>query len=374
MLASPTIRFALFSSVTNATVAVLMAFWPLWLTSRGLDATEIGVVGAVVLWVRVGVTPLLGMLADRSGRPRAVMLLLAGASLAISGLFIPAYGFLPVLLINTAFGALFWTIGPLAETAILRASVDYGRVKLWGSLTFLVMTIVIGRVLVDAPRDALLALLLGGGMLITASVWLLPAPAGALPRPDPHGWRLLLHPRQVLFFAAAALIQASHVVYYSFSALYWRDLGYSTDAIGWLWGEGVVAEMMLFYWSGTLLRWMRPTHLMALGGIAGVIRWTTLATATGLPAIAAVNFMHCFTFAAAHVGAMFYLLRNTPSAHAGTGQSLYTTAQCVGFGVVWLFSGALYEAVGGSAFLVMAGMSAVGAAAALWLSRLATNS
>jgi hypothetical protein len=42
--------------------------------------------------------------------------------------------------------------------------------------------------------------------------------------------------------------------------------------------------------------------------------------------------------------------------------------------VAWLFSGALYEAVGGSAFLVMAGMAAAGAVAALWLSRLATNS
>ena len=374
MRVSPTIRFALFTSVSNATVAVLMAFWPLWLTSRGLDATEIGVVGAIVLWVRVGVTPILGMLADLSGKPRAVMLLLAGASLAISGLFIPAYGFLPILLISTAFGALFWTIGPLAETAILRASVDYGRVKLWGSFTFLVMTVAIGRVLVEAPRDTLLALLLGGGGLILVATWLLPAPVGSTQRHDPRGWRLLLHPREILFFAAAALIQASHVVYYSFSALYWRGLGYSTDTIGWLWAEGVIAEMMLFYWSGNLLRRVRPTHLMVLGGVAGVIRWTTLATATALPALAAVNFLHCFTFASAHVGAMFYLLRNAPSTHAGTAQSLYTTAQCIGFGVVWLFSGALYEAAGGSAFLVMAGMSAAGTLAALRLSRLATNS
>ncbi len=70
MLASPTVRFALFASASAATISVLMAFWPLWLTSRGLDATEIGVLGAVGLWVRVGATPLLGMLADRSGKPR----------------------------------------------------------------------------------------------------------------------------------------------------------------------------------------------------------------------------------------------------------------------------------------------------------------
>jgi len=373
MLASPTVRFALFASASAATMSVLMAFWPLWLTSRGLDATEIGVLGAVGLWVRVGATPLLGMLAERSGKPRRVMLLLAGASLAVSSLFIPAYGFLPILVVSTCFGTLFWTLGPLAESAILQSAVDYGRVKIWGSLTFLIMTVVIGRVLVSAPRDMLLALLLVGGTLVLATISLLPPPAGTIQRHDPGGWRLLLHPRQMLFFTAAALIQASHVVYYSFSALYWRDLGYDTDTIGWLWAEGVVAEMALFYWSGRLLRRVRPTRLMALGGIAGVVRWTTLATATSLPVLAAVNFLHCFTFASAHVGAMFYLLRNTPSAQAGTAQSLYTTAQCIGFGLVWVFSGALYEAVGGSAFLVMAAMAAAGAVAALSLSRLATN-
>ncbi len=350
-----------------------MAFWPLWLTSRGLDATEIGVLGAVGLWVRVGATPLLGMLADRSGKPRLVMLLLAGASLAVSCLFIPAYGFLPILAVSTGFGTFFWTLGPLTESAILQSAVDYGRVKIWGSLTFLIMTVVIGRVLVTAPRDMLLALLLVGGALVLATISLLPPPTGTIHRHDPGGWRLLLHPRQMLFFTAAALIQASHVVYYSFSALYWRDLGYDTDTIGWLWAEGVVAEMALFYWSGRLLRRVRPTRLMALGGIAGVVRWTTLATATSLPVLAAVNFLHCFTFASAHVGAMFYLFRNIPSTQAGTAQSLYTTAQCIGFGLVWAFSGALYEAVGGSAFLVMAAMAAAGAVAALSLSRLATN-
>ena len=162
MLSGPTIRFALFSSAVAATISALMVFWPLWLTSRGLDATEIGVLGAAGLWVRAGATPLLGMLADWSGKRRLVMLLLAGASLAICGLFIPAYGFLPILAISTAFGTFFWSILPLAESAVLQGGVDYGRVKIWGSGIFLVMTVVIGRVLVAAPPDTLLVLLLGG--------------------------------------------------------------------------------------------------------------------------------------------------------------------------------------------------------------------
>jgi PPP family 3-phenylpropionic acid transporter len=374
MLSSPTIRFALFTSAIAATASALMVFWPLWLISRGLNATDIGVLGAAGLWVRVGATPLLGMLADWSRKPQLVMLLLAGASLAICSLYVSAYGFLTILPISIAFNTCLWSIGPLAESAVLQGGVDYGRVKIWGSGTFLAMTLVIGRVLVAAPPDSVLVILLASVGLVLVTISLLPPTTGMPQRHDPGGWRSLLHPRQMLFFTAAALLQSSHVVYYSFSALWWREIGYDTDTIGLLWAEGVVAEMGLFYWSGRLMRRVRPTHLMVLGGIAGVVRWTTLAKATALPALVAVNFLHCLTFAAAHVGAMFYLLRHTSSAHAGTAQSLYTTAQCIAFGLIALFSGALYDAVGGGAFLAMAGLSAAGGMAALFLARFSTNS
>jgi len=371
---SATIRFSLLTSAINGIVGVMLAFWPLWLKSRGLDATEIGVLVGVGLWVRVPATPLVGRLADRTSDRRAVMLTLASASFVISCLLIPAYGFLPVLLISTLYGTCFWSLGPLTESAVLEADVDYGRVRIWGSGTFLVVTLLIGRLLITAPPDTLLVLLLIGGVLVLATTWALPATGGIARPHEAKTWRPLIHPRHILFWAAAALIQASHIVYYSFSTLYWQSLGFDTDTIGWLWAEGVLAEIALFYWSGHLLRRFRPSHLMALGGIAGTLRWTVLATATSIPAVAAVNFMHCFTYAAAHIGAMFYVLRNAPPAQAGTAQSLYTAAQCLGFGLVSLVSGALFQAAGGGAFLAMAAMAATGAVAALLLSRLATNS
>jgi predicted MFS family arabinose efflux permease len=71
---------------------------------------------------------------------------------------------------------------------------------------------------------------------------------------------------------------------------------------------------------------------------------------------------------------MYYLLRNAPASHAGTAQSAYSASQGIGFGLVALFAGALYDAIGGSAFYAMAGMSAAGALAAFLLGRLATKS
>src|SRR5260370_39139213 len=114
--------------------------------------------------------------------PRLVMRPVPGASRAGAALLIPAYGFLPILAVSTGFGTLFWTLGPLAESAILQSAVDYGRVKFWGSLTFLIMTVVIGRVLVSAPRDMLLALLLVGAALVLATISLLPTPTRTIQR------------------------------------------------------------------------------------------------------------------------------------------------------------------------------------------------
>ena len=48
-----------------------------------------------------------------------------------------------------------------------------------------------------------------------------------------------------VFVISAALLQASHQLYYGFGTLYWRGLGFSDTVIGGLWAEGVVAEILL---------------------------------------------------------------------------------------------------------------------------------
>ena len=70
--------------------------------------------------------------------------------------------------------------------------------------------------------------------------------------------RLLRQPGLVSFVLAAGLIQASHVVYYGFATLHWRAAGHGEAVIGWLWAEGVVAEILLFAWAGTILRRLPP--------------------------------------------------------------------------------------------------------------------
>ena len=55
-----------------------------------------------------------------------------------------------------------------------------------------------------------------------------------------------------LFLASAAVSQACHGFFYSYSALYWKSLGFSASTIGYLWALGVLAEITSFT-CGSLL-------------------------------------------------------------------------------------------------------------------------
>jgi len=84
-----------------------------------------------------------------------------------------------------------------------------------------------------------------------------------------------------LFVASGAALQSSHQLYYGFGTLYWRELGFSDPVIGVLWAEGVVAEIVLFWLSAPLVARIGPLGLMALGGVAGILRWSLLGLMRG---------------------------------------------------------------------------------------------
>ena len=80
-LLHPAARLSAFYAAAFLVTGVQLPFWPVWLTARGLDAREIGIVFAAAIWVKVAATPAIGALADNFGR-RRVMGLLAATALA----------------------------------------------------------------------------------------------------------------------------------------------------------------------------------------------------------------------------------------------------------------------------------------------------
>jgi PPP family 3-phenylpropionic acid transporter len=362
-------RFALFYATLFLAVGAHLPFWPLWLESRGLTAAEIGLLLALGSWVKLVANPGLAHLSDRAGWGKGTIVLLTAVSLVVFTAFVPAEGFAWILALHLVAAASFPLLVPLVETqtmaAVYRHSLDYGRIRLWGSLAFIVGSLATGRLLAAYDADWVLWLVLGALALSLLAAVALPGRDPAAPQTgdgeDLSLKRLarLFGQRELLvFLVASALIQSSHAAYYGFSALHWRASGIGATTIAVLWTEGVVAEILFFALSRRLAGRLRPGSLLALAGLLGTLRWSVTALSTDLAALAAVQLLHAATFAATHLAAMHTITRATPARLAASMQSLYSAlAGGLAMGGTMLLAGTLYESDPGLAFLAMAGLT-----------------
>ena len=375
-------RLSLFYWAIFLIVGLQTPFLPLWLDSRGLGVTEISIAGALPLFVRIVATPMVAYLADRSGDHRRMVIVLAWSGLACTVLLSQSTRVWPIILLTALMMLTTSSMMPLTETLAMRAvrakGLDYGRMRLWGSISFIVATLIGGAAIERFSGSAVI-------WLIIAAVALTALAAHALPRPDlsttdaagisrPRISRadvatLITSPLFLLFLAAAGMVQASHAVFYVYGVLHWRGLGLSATWTGVLWAIAVIAEIALFARSGAVLKVLSPLGLIAVGGIAAVVRWIAMAFDPPLAALIPLQMLHALTFGATHIGTVHFISQNIPPERAGTAQALQASVTAgIAMGGATLLAGQLYGPIGAKAYLAMALLGA-GALAATALAQ-----
>jgi PPP family 3-phenylpropionic acid transporter len=364
------LRLALLYAGFFAIPGVLMPFWPLWLGGRGFDAEEIGTLIAIGTAAKVIAGPVVAAAADRLGERRRPIIGIALFSLLAFSLFQPAHGFWAILSVSVAFFAAWPQFIPLTESltmvAVRAYNLDYGRIRLWGSLSFIVAAVGGGHLLTSRPAEILYGLVLVLIGLTVAISLFAPDLRTERSQPGKGGTIFLLRQRPfAVLLLAAGLIQGSHAVYYAFGTLHWQSLGYSEGLIGALWAEGVIAEIILFAVGRRLLNRWGAVGLIVMGGIAALLRWSLTAVAITLPLLVIVQALHAFTFGATHLGTVHALTRLAPPSLSGTAQSLYTVVVAGVFlsAMTWA-AGSLYQAFSGGGYFPMAAAGAAGALAA----------
>ncbi|MBI4182759.1 MAG: MFS transporter [Proteobacteria bacterium] len=368
-------RLSAFYGALFTVIGILLPFWPVWLAARGLGPAEIGIALSAAQWMRVGCGALVGRLADHWGAPRRMLVGLALASLGAYALFLPAEGFGAILAVSLLSGVAFSGLIPLGDALTLAHAtagrLDYGRVRLWGSLSFIAASAIGGRVLAGRTEETVLWMALGALAATAAAAAFVPDGGDERgPRGGLRARELIRHPVFALFVVSGALVQASHAVLYGFGTLHWQGAGHGAGVIGLLWAEGVVAEILLFAAGPRLLAALGPVGLIVVGGAGATLRWTLAATGTGLPLLAVVQALHALSFGATHLGAMHFLARAVPPRLAATAQGVYGALAAGGAGALALMlAGALYAAVGAGAFHAMAALALAGTIGACALVR-----
>lgn len=360
-------RFLVLYAALYGAYGVLSPVLPGFLAARGLTPGEIGLLLAAAGALRLAVGPLAGAFADRHRAGRSVL----AASLALAGL--SALAHLPGTGLAQLIGpALLYAAGtaapaPLADALALAAArggaaFQYGWVRGAGSAAFIVGTAAAGWLI--GLHGLAAALVASGGLFLAAGAAALALPAGpggaARAGAPWHGFATLVAlPRFRRTVLVAALVIGAHAMHDGFAMILWRSAGIAAATAGLLWSVSVAAEVLVFLLVGPpLLARIGPATGVAVAACAGGLRWAVLASTTALPWLAAAESLHGLSFALLHLACLGLIEASTPADLRTTALALYGTLGLGLSGVAaTLASGALYGALGASAFWAMAALS-----------------
>ena len=314
-------------------LGVHLPFWPVWLESWGLTPTQVSSYAGAAIIARVAAGAILPVIADRFAARRLLLALSCAGSALLFGLH-PLIGDDWTLFGATILAAaLSAPLLPLGEALGLRAALmhgfGYARVRAAGSCAFLIANLLLGVWIAEiGPGVIVWALVIP---LLLAAVIAPVHPGGGAPpgamadqaRPG-EALGLMTHPVFLMFTLAAAIGQASHAVYYVYSALDWERQGIAPETIGALWAAGVAVEIALMLGPGRwLVARLGPAAALGIGAAAGILRWGVMAFEPPLWSLWPLQGLHALTFAMAHLGAMAFIARAIPQRMAASAQGLF---------------------------------------------------
>lgn len=361
-------------------------FTPLWLDYRDLSPQQISMIMAAPLFLRIFATPALALHADRRHAHRATMVALAWVGLAAVCLLTQSTGFWPIAILVTVLVICNSSLMPLAETLAVRGvragHLDYGRVRLWGSLTFILASFCGGFVVDAAGAGAGMWLVALGCALTLAAAHLLPrlaerendksASFAHTPIWQAKEPRVLLASTPfLLFLIAAGGSQSAHATMLNYGTLIWQGQGINATLCGALWAIAVLAEVALFAGAGRLMTRFGAANLLIVASALSLVRWILMAFDPPLALLVPLQTLHAITYAGSHIGAICFISQAVPPAMQGSAQALYATISSgVAMGGATLLAGWLRAGHGsGAAYLAMAGIAIMALVAALALRR-----
>ncbi|MGF1698434.1 3-phenylpropionate MFS transporter [Vibrio lamellibrachiae] len=295
---------------------VYLPFWALWFEEQGVSATDIGLLVGIGFATRCVANLVITPRIHKAEHLLPALRWLSFAAFLFIGFhFFTGGDFWLMVLATVLFNLCCGPIVPLSDAlanyyARLKM-LDYGRTRLWGSIAFIGGSTVVGYLVSLYGSDMILYTALAGvlfSLLISMrSISTMPVTQSKQHVERPKVSQLLREWPVVKFLTLIALIQGSHAAYYSFSAIYWRDAGYSADIIGYLWSLGVVAEVMVFAFSKRIFSGWTLRALFVTASIGVMVRWGMTASTTDLSALVLIQLLHGVTFAMAHIAAIQYI-------------------------------------------------------------------
>ena len=199
-------------------------------------------------------------------------------------------------LIGSSFAILF----PYIEAiAIEKLQLKYGKARVMGSLGFMLYGIIFSYIKINHLFSFIILMFL---TVISAFYF----------KEDKKIKKIIKNKINFLkdykFWIALILMQISFGGFYNFFTIYLINHGINKNYIGWIWGIGVISEIIIFITGHKFLHILKPQKWIKISIFLTSIRWLMLYLfANYLILISISQLIHAFSFAIFHTSALLHI-------------------------------------------------------------------
>lgn len=332
-------------------LGLIIPFLPLYLDGKGFSSSEIGEILAIFMATKIVGPALWALLADKTGKQLGIIRLGAFLACAFFTFLFWLNDYWPIVFCLSIF-SLFWTaILPQLEVMTLNSIKQspkiYARIRLWGSIGFIFVAVIAGEVIEQFSSEAFTFLgfiILFGLFLSTLWIKQSKIKKSQITKVSSIKYKLL-NISFGAFFLSGILLQLSFGPYYSFFALYLRDLQYPAYAVGLLTSLGVLAEITIFIYAGKIFKYFSVKSILIFSFIITSFRWYLMGHLGDVMIVMILSqLIHAASFGLYHSASIQFIQQHFDPSQQNRGQAIY-------IGGVYGLGGALGAYLAGTLWL-----------------------
>ena len=354
-------------------VGSFVPYWGIYLQSENFSPSSIGILLSLFQISRIVAPNFWGWLADHSGhRVKWIKLTSFLGLIGFIGVFW-AKGFFWIFLVMSALSLFTSSTLPLAESLTLAhlATTDghYSRIRLWGSIGFIVASLFLGYLIdLQGINILLWVLLITQAIIFFLSNTIPEAKEIHHKKNDLSIWKIIKTPSLVALLIGCTLMVSAHGVLYNFYSIYLKEHGYSSATIGWLWAVGVICEIFIFMLMPKILRRYSLKKILLLSLFLGVIRFILIgASPNHFYLLLIAQMFHAATFGSFHAASIEVIAYFFKGRNQSRGQAIYNSvAYGIGGTIGGLGGGYLIQYLGGQLGFMIAAISPLIGFVVIW--------
>jgi len=342
-------------------VGAFVPYWGLYLQSEKFSAADIGILMSLFQISRIFAPNFWGWLADHTGKRAQWIRLTAFLGLCGFTAVFWAHGFFWLFFVMAALSLFTSSTLPLAESLTLAhlatTNGHYSRIRMWGSLGFIVAAVILGFMIDIAGIVSLLWFLLIVQVSLFALSYTLPEAKVESHEHDHFSiWQIIKQPNVIALLVGCSLMVTAHGVLYNFYSIYLSEHGYSKGTIGLLWAVGVICEIGIFMLMPKIMARFSLKDILLISLLLAVVRFALIGVSVdSLWMIIFAQTLHAATFGSFHAASVEVVTQFFKGRHQAKGQAIYNSvAYGVGGTIGGVAGGYALQYLGGQQTFILA--------------------